>query len=120
MTTQTDTLPPKPDIEKVQDAQGGCLQQAGSPFFGGYLIAIKHPTSEFGEWCISPKWYFRRHGRIPDTKANLNLPHLDEIMDHVLKSTDGSDGEHLLSRYGIEVVRNPIWYFQREEVPGAE
>ncbi len=41
-------------------------------------------------------------------------------MDHVLKSTDGSDGEHLLSRYGIEIERNPIWYFQREEVPGDE
>lgn len=30
MTPQTDTLPPKPETEEVQDAQGGCLQQACS------------------------------------------------------------------------------------------
>ena len=76
-------------------------------------IATKHKTDGFGEWSIAPRDYFKKHGRIPDTKANLNIHGMDEIMDHTLKSLDGSDGVHLLVSAGIEIEHNPIWYFDR-------
>ena len=79
------------------------------------MIATKHQTNKFGYWSIAPDWYFRRHGRIPDTKASLNLPGLEEVMDHTLHATDGSDGRKLLLKFGFHILENPVWYFQRKD-----
>jgi hypothetical protein len=72
---------------------------------------MKHPTDDEGCWCISPKEYFDKYGKIPDTKADLTLDGLDEVSDHTLMATDGSDGRQLLLDAGFEILENPKWYF---------
>lgn len=76
-------------------------------------IALKHKTSSFGQWCISPKAYFDEYGRIPDYHAKLKVPGMEEVMDHTLAALDDSDGRDLLVATGFEIVDNPEWYFQR-------
>ena len=80
-----------------------------------YLTAIKSKNPIYNnEWCITPKWYFRLYGRIPDTKSQMDLEGFDEIMDHVFLAKDGSDGLSLLKKHGIEILDNPVWYYNRE------
>lgn len=77
-------------------------------------IALKHPTSEFGEWCISPKSFFEKRGYIPDCYANLHVPGMEEVMDHTLAALDNTDGRDHLVAAGFEIIDDPVWYFQRE------
>ena len=74
-------------------------------------IALKHKTNRFGHWSISPKDYFELHGSIPDVHANLEIPGMEETMDHTYVSRDGSDGRPLLIRAGLEICDDPVWYF---------
>ena len=74
-------------------------------------VAVKHKSSSFGDWCIAPRKYFETHGRIPDWHADLITPGLDEVSDHTLRATDGSDGRALLEASGFFILENPIWYF---------
>lgn len=76
-------------------------------------IALKHKDNSFGEWCISPKEFFLKHGFIPDTKANLNIAGMDEVSDHTLLVKDSSDGKQALLNAGFEILENPIWYFEK-------
>lgn len=76
-------------------------------------IALKHRTSNFGEWLISPKEYFEKFGRIPDCHANLKVPGMEEVSDHTLKTLDGSDGVSLLLSAGFAIEENPNWYWMR-------
>lgn len=76
-------------------------------------IALKHKSDPFGQWSISPRAYFEKHGHIPDSKAKLNVPGMDEVMDHTLVAKDGSDGRELLLAAGFEIEEKPVWYFER-------
>lgn len=83
-------------------------------------IALKHPTDKFGEWSISPKSYFEEHGHIPDGKANLNVPNMEEAQDHTLTTLDGTDGRNHLKAAGIEIADNPVWFFEKSNYKQAE
>jgi hypothetical protein len=55
MTPQTNTLPPKPETEEDQDAQGGCLQQPCSSLDRDVLINLAageglKPSVVISEW----------------------------------------------------------------------
>lgn len=77
-------------------------------------VALKHKTSVFGEWCVAPKEYFAKHGRIPDGHANLDVPGMEETKDHTLMAKDGSDGQAILEKAGFEILHNPVWYWSRK------
>ncbi len=83
-------------------------------------VALKHKDDSFGEWSISPKDYFMKHGYIPDCHANLNVFGMDEVSDHTLLSKDGSDGKQLLIDAGFEILENPVWYFDKPDYKYVE
>lgn len=78
-------------------------------------VAIKYPSNPFGEWSVSPSAYFKKHGSIPDTHAfdGYKIAGLDEVMDHTLLATDGSDGRQSLIRAGFTIIEDPKWYFMK-------
>jgi len=83
-------------------------------------VALKHKDDDFGEWCISPKDYFLKHGHIPDTKAKLNIAGMDEVSDHTLLAKDGIDGKQALLDAGFEILENPVWYFEKPDYKYVE
>ena len=83
-----------------------------APRYCGW-IAVKHHSNVYGEWCIAPKDYFDKHGRIPDTHANRKIEGMEEVMDHCYRVKGYGDGRYELTRAGYEILENPVWYFQR-------
>lgn len=77
------------------------------------LIAIKHNTSVYGEWCICPLDFWLKRACIPDSHLNIRIFGMEEVSDHTYITKDGSDGIELLKMNGIEIINNPVWYFQK-------
>lgn len=76
-------------------------------------IAVKHGTTAFGDWLISPKIYFDNYGKIPDGHSNLNIPGMEEVSDHLFRALNNSDGVSLLLAVGLVIEENPKWYWLR-------
>lgn len=78
-------------------------------------VAVKHPSTAYGQWLVSPKDFFLTYKHIPDCHANIMISGMEEVSDHTYAALDGSDGRELLIQAGLEILDNPVWYFQ---VPG--
>lgn len=76
-------------------------------------VAVKHISNGFGEWCIVPKAFFEANGFVPATKANLEVPGMEEILPSTLKPLDDSDGVSLLLAAGFEIDNDPNWFYKR-------
>jgi hypothetical protein len=77
-------------------------------------VAMKNPTEEeFESWCISPKVFFLKNGFIPSCHADIDIDGLEEIMDHTYSVKARRNGKNCLKKAGFEILKDPIWYFDK-------
>jgi hypothetical protein len=74
-------------------------------------VAVKHKITRDGYYLITPLDYFLEKGSIPDSKSGLKLEGLEEVSDHEVTAKPGYNTETQLALCGIEILTDPIWYF---------
>ncbi len=79
-------------------------------------LALKHPSLQENEWCVTPTSHFEEFGTIPDKHSGLNIPGMEEVDSHTFRILNGGDGKELLKALGFTVsdtLEDCRWYFQR-------
>ena len=79
------------------------------------IAVFKHPEDRDGLWCISPLDYFIDNGELPSENIDVVIDGMEFVDDrygsNTIKAINGGSGLVELMMANVEIIKDPIWYF---------